>query len=302
MKRRNFIHAMAAVPVISTSGFGMNQLIKSSSGSKDNDNRLKIGLNSYSFNTPLMNGSMDLDRLIDFCAEQGFYSVDLTGYYFKGYPEVPSDEYIYHIKRKAFLKGVDIGATGVRNDFSYADENKRKEDIILVKKWIDVASKLGAAVIRIFAGNQDLGGNSWDTVAKWMAKDMIECAEYGKSRGVLVAVQNHWDFLKTADQSARLIKMVHSDWLRLFLDTGSYRQGDPYVQIAQTVQYAVSWQIKEDIYVDLKPEKIDLVKLFKIIRASNYRGYLALETLGEGDPFIKVPAFMKQAREALESI
>jgi sugar phosphate isomerase/epimerase len=281
---------------------GFNNLVQSSSRYKDNDNRLKIGLNSYSFNTPLMNGSMDLDGLLDFCAEQGFFAADLTGYYFKGYPEVPSDEYIFHIKKKAFLKGVDIGATGVRNDFTYADGGKRKEEIMLVKKWIDVAAKLGAAVIRIFAGNQDIAGNSWDTAAKWMVKDILDCVEYGKSRGVIVAVQNHNDFIKTSDQALKIIKMVNSEWFGLFLDTGSFRQGDPYKEIAQTVNYAVSWQIKEDIYVNQQPEKIDLIRLFKIIKASNYRGYLALETLGEGDTLIKVPAFMKQAKEALESI
>jgi sugar phosphate isomerase/epimerase len=302
MKRRHFLNAIAAVPVISTSGIGLKNLVQSSSRYRDGDNRLKIGLNSYSFNTPLMNGSMNLDGLLDFCAEQGFFAADLTGYYFKGYPEVPSDEYIYHVKRKAFLKGIDIGATGVRNDFTYTDESKRKDDIILVKKWIDVASKLGAAVIRIFAGSQEISGNSWDTVAKWVVKDIIECVEYGKSRGVIVALQNHYDFIKTADQALKIIKMVNSEWFGLFLDTGSFRDGDPYKEIAQTVQYAVSWQIKEDIYVNKKLEKVDLVRLFKIIKASDYRGYLALETLGEGDPLIKVPAFMKQAREALESI
>jgi len=292
---------MAAIPALTASGAVFKNFIQNPSGLKDNSSRLRIGLNSYSFNTPLMNGSMDLDKLIDFCAEQGFFAADLTGYYFKGYPEVPSDEYIYHIKKKAFLKGIDIGATGVRNDFTYADESKRKADIILVKKWIDVATKLGAAVIRIFAGNQDIGTNSWDTVAGWVVKDIKECVEYGKQRGVIVAVQNHWDFIKTADQALKIIKMVDSEWFGLFLDTGSFRQGDPYQEIEKTVNYAVSWQIKEDIYVNQKPQKIDLVRLFNIIKASTYRGNLALETL-EGDPYKRVPVFIKQAKEALENI
>jgi sugar phosphate isomerase/epimerase len=301
MKRSSFLAGLAAVPVVTASGNGFKNLIQNSSGLKLNDNRLKIGLNSYSFNTPLMDGSMDLDKLIDFCAEQGFFAADLTGYYFKGYPEVPSDEYIHHIKKKAFLKGIDIGATGVRNDFTYSDESKRKADIVLVKNWIDIATRLGAAVIRIFAGNQDIGNNSWDTVANWVVKDIKECVEYGKQHGVIVALQNHWDFIKTADQALRIIKMVNSEWFGLFLDTGSFRQGDPYKEIEKTVNYAVSWQIKEDIYINQKPEKIDLVRLFKIIKASTYRGNLALETL-EGDPFARVPVFMKQAKEALERI
>ena len=88
----------------------------------------------------------------------GFDGVDITGYYFKGYPLAPSDEYIYRIKRRAFGLGVEISGTGIRNDFTIADKNKRQQEVEHVKKWIEVASKMGAPVIRIFAGNQQNEG------------------------------------------------------------------------------------------------------------------------------------------------
>ncbi len=300
MKRRNFLSTIAIAPFVSVKGIRPGAHFNSSGGFQGIDNRLKISLNAYSFNEPLLNGSLNLDNLLDFCADQGFYAVDIPGYYFIGYPEVPSDEYIYHIKRKAYKNGIDISGIGVRNDFTFDDEGKRKEDKLLVKKWIDVGSKLGAPVIRIFAGNQDIQKYTWEQVAKWVVSDMVECTEYGKNRGVIVAVQNHFDFIKTADQTLKIIEMVNSEWFGLILDVGSFRMGDPYAEISKTVNYAVNWQIKEDVYINQKSEKIDLVKLFKIIKASKYRGYLPLETLGEGDPFVKVPIFLKQARKALE--
>ena len=101
---------------------------------------------------------MTLDELLETCAEIGFDGVDITAYYFPGYPNVPSDEYLYHIKRKAFRLGLDITGTGVRNDFTDPDKNKRAEHITLVKNWIDAAAKLGAPVIRIFAGTQNPKG------------------------------------------------------------------------------------------------------------------------------------------------
>ncbi len=79
---------------------------------------------------------MKLDDLLDFCADTGIDGVDLTGYYFPGYPEVPSDEYIFHIKRKAFRLGIDLGCTGVRNDFTWADPIRREGEKKLVKDWI----------------------------------------------------------------------------------------------------------------------------------------------------------------------
>jgi hypothetical protein len=96
----------------------------------------KTSLNAYSFSKPLLSGEMNLDQLIEFCALNQIDAVDLTAYYFPGYPEVPSDEYLYHIKQKAFLMGVEISGTGVRNDFTEQDPAKLKASVDLVKKWI----------------------------------------------------------------------------------------------------------------------------------------------------------------------
>lgn len=301
MKRINFIQSVAAIPAMTLTGIGTSNPGMYPVRQTGINNRLKLALNAYSFNKPLLDGIMSLDDLLDFCAEHGLFAVDITGYYFKGYPEVPSDQQIYYIRKRAFLKGIEISGTGVRNDFSYEDPEKRKEEVKLVKKWIDVASKLGAPALRIFAGNQDIGGKSWDEVAAWVAGEIRECVEYGRQRGVVVYVQNHWDFIKTADQTLKLIDMVGSDWFGLMLDIGSYKQGDPYSEIEKTVKYAMSFQIKENVYVNQKAEKVDLVRLFRIIRNSPYRGYLPLETL-EGDPFVRVPAFIDQARTALGKI
>jgi len=40
----------------------------------------------------------------------------------------------------------------------------------------------------------------------------------------------------------------------------------------------------------------------KIIQEKGYRGYIPLETLGEGDPKVKVPKFLKEISEAMKKI
>src|SRR5258708_30903550 len=91
---------------------------------------------------------MTLERALDVCAELGFDAVDPTGYYFPGYPEAPPDRFLYEIKKRAFRLGLDISGTGVRNDFTAADRAKREADVALVKRWVDVAGKLGAPLGR----------------------------------------------------------------------------------------------------------------------------------------------------------
>ena len=299
-RRRHFLKTLIGVPALINTGLLSGTPADATKTKKDTLNhKLKISLNAFSFNAPLTNGSMNLDDLLEFCSGTIIQAVDLTGYYFPGYPAVPSDEYIYHIKRKAFRLGLNITGTGVRNDFTEPDAGKRKEHIALVKNWIEVASKLGAPVIRIFAGTQNPQGFTWDQVAAWMMKDVQECVDHGKNHGVAVGIQNHNDFIKTSADVQKIMKMNSSEWFGLILDTGSYQTGDPYQQIADTAKYAVNWQLKENVFINGVETPADLDKIIAAIKVSGYRGYVPIETLGAGDPKVKVPAFLEKVQKAL---
>ena len=264
--------------------------------------KLKLSLNAYSFNRLLRNGEMDLFQLLDFCAKHNFDAVDPTGYYFPEYPEVPGDEYISHFKKEAFLKGLDISGTGVRNDFTNPEASQRKKDLEHIKEWIEVAAKMGAPLIRLFPGKSQPDGYSQSEVNKWVVDGLIQAADFGKKHGVMIAMQNHNNFIKTSDHIIEIMKMADHDWLGLHLDIGSLRQGNPYEEIEKVVPYAITWQIKELVYFDEKPQETNLEKVFQIAADAGYRGYLPLETLGEGDPYKKVKNLVERARSALATI
>ena len=298
--RRSFMKSMLAVPIIAS---GISPIISTTNSISDKFGyKFKTSLNVYSFNSLLREGKIDLFDMLDFCAKYNFDAIDPTGYYFPGYPEVPTNNFIYRFKRKAFLLGIDISGTGVRNDFTLTDPAARKADILMIKKWIETAAKLGIPNIRIFTGKTDHKGFSRDQVFEWMAKDIQECCDYGEKFGVIIAIQNHNDFLKTAADVDRLFEMVDSKWLGLNLDIGSYRQNDPYSEIEKNMKYAVTWQIKENVWVGGKETPTDLAKLFKIIKDGGYRGYLPIETLGAGDPYKKVPRMLSDINKILQNI
>ena len=299
-KRRDFLKAMAVASLMGPSAGAAAAETASRIQRNPGPGNLKLSLNAYSFNSPLSKGEMSLINLLEFCASQKLPAVDITAYYFPGYPDVPPDAYLYEIKRKAFSLGLHISGTGVRNDFTDPDKKKREGDIKMVKAWIEAASKLGAPVIRIFSGVQNPEDYTWDDIASWMVEDIKECVAFGKARGVVVAVQNHNDFIRTADHVTFFMEKVDSDWFGLILDTGSYAQEDPYEGIAKNIPYAVSWQIKENINNHGAEEPIDLNRLFGLIKKSGYHGYLPIETLGPGDPYKKVPAFLEEVRKAME--
>lgn len=263
---------------------------------------LKLSLNSYSFNGLLRSGIMDLFQLIDFCASQGLEAIDPTGYYFPGYPARPDEDYISRFKRKAYLSGLDISGTGTRNDFTNPDKEALRRDIEHVKEWILVAEQLGSPLLRVFPGKVLPVGQDREAAEKQVADALREVADFGQKHGVLIAMQNHNEFLKTSGEIIRIMKMVDHEWFGLHLDIGSLRQGNPYEEIRKVVGYAITWQVKELVYFNGEPRKTDLLEVFRIAHEAGYRGYLPLETLGEGDPYQKVRSLIAEARKALVGV
>jgi sugar phosphate isomerase/epimerase len=321
--RRSFLKGAGALPLtVAAAGMGISSL--SASGEIKPIPRagagslLKTSVNAYSF-TKLLNAKikhggegMDLYDVVDFCAKYNVDGFDATGYFFPGYPEkLPTDKYLNELKLKAFESGVGISGSGVRNNFTVADKAKRAADVAHIKQWVEVASQLGAPVLRVFADTQmramtwhDVApGKTWDEVAAWISDDLKECAAHGERHGVVIGVQNHGDFLKTADDQLKLISLVDSKWCGAIVDTGYYRTKDPYADMSRAAPYAVNWQIKQSAFGADSDIPLDMKKLMRIIRGSGYRGYIPLETLStpgkEYDPFKVVPAYLEQIRQAI---
>jgi sugar phosphate isomerase/epimerase len=299
LHRRKFLTSMIGLPVIASACSIPKTTSASSKKLPGMASGLKTSLNAFSFNAPLSNGTMTISDMLDFCAATGFEGADITGYYFKGYPQVPSDEYLFQIKRKAFRLGLEISGTGVRNDFTIADKTKRELEVALVKNWIEIAAKIGAPVIRIFAGNQKNKGISKEAVTEWLLKDIQTCVDYGRQYGVIIGLQNHNDFIQTADQVIKIIETINSEWLGLILDTGSYRVLDPYEEIAKSIKHTVNWQIKENVFINGAEKETDMNKLMGIIKTSGYKGYLPIETLGDGDPKTKVANLLAKLKKEM---
>jgi sugar phosphate isomerase/epimerase len=301
MHRRSFLKQPMGIAALYAASLSPARSLAAGEVKRRRGTRLKLGLNAYSFNRELMAGAMTMNDVIDFCAEREIDAVDMTGYYFPGYPEVPSDEVIYNLKKKAFLNGVTISGTGVRNDFALADPVSRKGHIQLVKSWVDVAAKLGSDVVRVFSGRQVAEGSTFEKTLEWMIPAFQECAEYGKQHGVMIGLQHHNDFLKTAAETIQVVEAVNSEWFSVVVDVGSLRQKDVYEEIEKLAPYACTWQIKEEVWYGERAVPIDLPRLKVIIAKVGYRGFLPLEALG-GDANVEariktVADFVARARE-----
>lgn len=321
LSRRKFFRAASALGAAVLAG---DSFTRSLSGAiapvrRIGGPRLKVALNAYSFsrllnqNVKQPGSGMSLTELVDFCARQNVDGLDVTGYFFSTYPKVPGDAEVNALKRRAFDCGIGISGTGVRNNFTTSDKAVRDASVQHIKEWIEVAARLGAPVLRVFADTQ-MKAQTWQTISngatreqveEWIAGHIRDCAEHAKKFGVTIGVQNHGDFLRTSDDHLSLIKRVDSDWCGAIVDTGYYKTDDPYADMARVAPYTVNWQIKESPFGAGNEVRTDMKKLLTLIRMSGYRGYLPIETLSASgqdyDPFDLVPKFLAELREAIEA-
>jgi len=269
-------------------------------------------LNAYSFNDLLEARSArdkqqvyTLFNLLDWCASQKIKALDPTAYFFPTYPEVPSDEYLERFRNYASRVGVAISGTGIRNNFASPDSSVRAEGVQLAKNWIIAASKIGAPVIRVFAGEIP-DGFEWEEVAGWMIECYKELVPYGEKYGVKIGIQNHGDMLQTAEQCLYVLNAVDSEWVGLIVDTGNFKTEDPYKDIAEVVPYAINWQVKESAFGLGSEIPLDYKRLVQIVKDGGYKGYFPVETLlvrGKPyDPFALVSEMISQLQEAIAKV
>ena len=290
--RRAFLSALGVSPLLLEPAPGLSPGLARAA-------KVKLSCNLYSFNAPLRSGAMTLEQVIDYCAELGFDAVDPTAYYFPGHPEPPPVAYLHAVKLRAFRNGLDVSGTGVRNDFTVPDPARREADVAHVGRWVEVAAKLGAPVLRVFDGRGEAKGPTREKMTGWVVESFRASAALGERHGVIVAYQNHNELLKTAAEVLAVRDRVRSDWFGLNVDIGSLRTGDPYGEIALLAPHARTWQIKERLYRNGQEEKTDVRRVFAILEGAGYRGYAPIETLGPGDPREKVRRFLDEVREAL---
>ncbi len=252
--------------------------------------KLSLSLAAYSFRKELNSGAMTLEDFVDFCALHDLEGTELTSYYFKD----TSPRYLAELRRRAYVNGLSISGTPIRNDFCLPQGAARDKDVAHVKTWIDHVVRLGSQTIRVFAGRIPRGLGLKESQQRCI-DGLKEVAAYAGEHGVLLALENHGGITATADQLLHLVRGVDSPWLGVNLDTGNFHTGDPYGELEKAAPYAVAVQVK----VEIQGQPADLDRIVGILNKANYRGFVALEYEAKPSALESVPVHLKRLRAAM---
>jgi sugar phosphate isomerase/epimerase len=299
MRRREFI-AASMLPLLARAAGAREPITRNAAAS------FRPSLAAYSLREyfPFMRGKpqtprsdgkpIDFFGFIDYCASIECDAAEITSYFL---PPHVTDSYLRELRQHAFLQGITISGTAIGNDFTVDDPKKLQQQIDETIDWIKKASVLGAPHIRIFAGTAKQLGESEEKMNA-ICRAVNECAKVAEDYGVFLGIENHGGI--GADQLLHMMSRVDSSWVGINLDTGNFVSNDPYREMEVCAPFAVNVQFKATLKTpEGKAYPADFDRIASILRASKYRGFVALE-YEEEHPYERIPELFKQMATALE--
>ena len=174
------------------------------------------------------------------------------------------------------------------------DAQERAAGVEGHKKWIDAAKFLGCTAIRI-----NLHGNG--TLEQWTkgsVESLRKLATIGKPLGIKILVENHGGFSSNGKYLAEVMRLANDSNIGTMPDFGNFcvrrevagdlwksacvEQYDIYQGVAEMMPYAGAFSAKSFNFDEQGNESgIDFLAMFKLMRASKYRGYVGIEYEGE---------------------
>lgn len=281
MERRSFLSAALAAPLASAAAIVPGQ-----------KPRLRSAICAYSYRDALAKKTMSYEDVVKAAVDNNVDGLDMTVYWFPS----TQDSFLIPLRGTAYRNGVDIYSISVRTNMCQPTPELRDKELADVKKWVDVAAKLGAGHIRVFGGTVPKG-RSEDDAAAWVVDVLSRGAEYAGKSGVILGLENHGGITARSERIVDIVKRVNSPWAQVNLDTGNFDR-DAYSQIGVILPYTANVQFKTEIRVEQgRREESDWDRLTKMLATGGYRGYMALEYEAKEDPKTAMPRLLAKLNQ-----
>ncbi|MDA0232431.1 MAG: sugar phosphate isomerase/epimerase [Chloroflexi bacterium] len=255
---------------------------------------IKLSLQSLSYRDTFKDGKIDLAGIIEKAAEYRMDGVDLHFTHFAS----TEPAYLEELRMLTLRRGLHICYIGVSNNFGKTGDELR-EQVELMKRWIDVAQRMGVQMVRAFGSWVPEGESAEDAWPRLVASTK-EVAEYGQSKGVVVGLHNHNHgcIPATGEQVVRLLRDVGNPYYSHILDTGQYiggpgvsqgergskeREDELYDSIAKSAPHAVHVRGKVYRIASGTEAWLDYDRILPIIKGVGFNGWMSVVFEGQDE-------------------
>jgi sugar phosphate isomerase/epimerase len=197
-------------------------------------------------------------------------------------PEFAADR-IARTKEDIASHGLTIACVSSSSAMHEKDPAKRAQSLADAKRFIDLATGLGAPNVRVFGNNID--GPKEEIIAQ-VAAGMHELAEYSGPRGVTVILESHGDFTDspTLKQVLTLANSPHAALLWDAHHTFASSHEDPRYTVKELGRWIRHTHLKDSVpdgkdrkYVLTGKGDVPVKGAIDALRAIDYKGYYCFE-------------------------
>ena len=290
MNRRNFLISAGAAAAAAAVPDAFARQAPAQSPQKA---RFRTGLVAYSYRDLLQKKAMTYEDLIRIAVDTGTDGIDLTVYWLPA----TTDDVLLPLRRLAYRNRVDIYSIGTRIRLAQPTAELRDQQSIELRKWLDVAQKLGATHVRVFGGDKPEGATTEQAIS-FAVETLKRGAELAGARGLIIGLEDDGGLTDYAKETIEIVSRVNSPWAGMNLDIGNFKPPDVYGQIDMSIPYAVSTHVKTEITQDDgKNAPMDWDRVFRMFAAKGFRGYMGLEYEASDDPVPVVPGYLRKLKE-----
>ena len=233
----------------------------------------------------------DWKKILEFANQHGFSAIELRG--LQGNMDLPSNP-LFSPARSAQTKSeitaakLKIACVSSSANLYWDDPEKRDKDLADARRFIDLASTLGAPYVRVFGGKaeNDTAPVPDDATKKRVAAGLRELGEYAGSRNVTVILESHDHFTS----SATLKDVMHaadSPHVGLLWDahhTFATSNEDPEFTVKQLGQWIRHTHLKDSVgqgedrkYVLTGRGTVPIARQIKALQSIGYKGFYCFE-------------------------
>ncbi len=150
--------------------------------------------------------------------------IDTIDLHLSGFNRDP--EYLMRLKILCLKLGLPLGYLGIPSGFPKLDDQSQKEAMDSHKADVDLASFMGAPLVRVFARGCPVpeDRDEYERLFASAIQSYQELSDYAAEKGIIVALQNHnhGSWANTADVCLRIIRETSRENFSYIMDTGQW--------------------------------------------------------------------------------